>query len=94
MRKLKRKVTNKSRVEGSIANAYLMEEAAKFASYYFKDDGPSLTNKQRRNVVYDDVDDGDENRLSIFKHPGRPVGGSSKRMISDREYNAAKLYML
>ena len=68
-----------------------MEEAVKFAFYYFKDDGPSLTNKQWRNVVYDD---GDENGLTIFKHPGRPVGGSSKRMLSDREYNAAKLYVL
>ncbi|XP_057775147.1 uncharacterized protein LOC130994128 [Salvia miltiorrhiza] len=35
--KLKKTVKNKAKVEGSITNAYLVEEATTFCSYYFKD---------------------------------------------------------
>ena len=30
-------MTNKAKVEGSICNAYLVEEATSFCSYYFED---------------------------------------------------------
>lgn len=35
---LKKKVGNKARVEGSICNAYLMEEISNFCSLYFEND--------------------------------------------------------
>ncbi|KAL6523053.1 hypothetical protein OROMI_031401 [Orobanche minor] len=37
LRKLKLNVKNKARVEGSIANAFLMDEASMFCSYYFEE---------------------------------------------------------
>ncbi|OMO84807.1 TdcA1-ORF2 protein [Corchorus olitorius] len=34
-------------------------------------------------------------RLSIFNHPGRPVGQQSfRRRLSDADYNAAEFYVL
>ncbi|XP_050207480.1 uncharacterized protein LOC126656899 [Mercurialis annua] len=73
LRKLKNKVTNKGRVEGSISSGYLLEETTKFASFYFKDGDPMLPCRMQRNEVCEmDVDD-DFDRLSIFKPKGRPV---------------------
>ncbi|XP_055959774.1 uncharacterized protein LOC130014845 [Mercurialis annua] len=94
LRKLKNKVSNKGRVEGSISSGYLLEETAKFASFYFKDGDPMLPCRMQRNEVCEmDVDD-DVDRLSIFKPKGRPIGASRNRYLDDAEYNAARSYIL
>ena len=48
--KLKRYVSNKGRPEGSMANAYVREEAATFCSYYFGDHVPTKASRPSRNV--------------------------------------------
>ena len=86
---------NKSQVEGSIVNAYLMEEAAKFASFYFEHEGPSLTHRVRRNdVTVEDDYANDQDRLSIFRPPSRPIGQKNRRLMLDQEYQAAHTYVL
>ena len=92
LRRLKRNVANKARVEGSIANAYLVEEATKFCSHYFE---PSVYTRQRRipRNSGGDVDPSD-GMLKIFSHPGRTYGRSHNRFMDDEEYKAAQLYVL
>ena len=46
---LKKKVTNKAQVEGSICEAYLIDEITNFASYYFGDDVQTIWNRVPRN---------------------------------------------
>ncbi|XP_055962306.1 uncharacterized protein LOC130015687 [Mercurialis annua] len=94
LRKLKRKVTNKAKVEGSISIGYLYEEIAKFASFYFNDGDPTLPDRLQRNETRDDVVDDDVDRPSIFKSNGRPIGASKKRSLEEDEYTAAHSYIL
>lgn len=87
---------NKARVEASIANAYLVEEASNFCSYYFED---HIHTKQRsipRNFMGrdDNVNSDNPELLSIFKYAGRPFGKKSSRFLESNEYDAAHLYVL
>ncbi|KAK7278760.1 hypothetical protein RJT34_23796 [Clitoria ternatea] len=93
LNKLKRMVKNKSRVEGSICEAYLCQETSYFCSYYFESHVESMRNKVGRN------DDGGENdtiqqTLSIFNHSGRSGGTCKARYLNDRELDAAHLHIL
>lgn len=54
IRTLKDKVTNTSAIEGSICEAYLVEETSTFTSYYYSPDVPC-----RRNIVPRDDDGGE-----------------------------------
>ncbi|XP_050222330.1 uncharacterized protein LOC126672423 [Mercurialis annua] len=94
LRKLKKKVTNKGRVEGSISSGYLMEETAKFASFYFTDGDPTLPCRMQRNEVFDTEMDDDVDRLSIFIPNGEPVGACRKRYLDESEFVAAGSYVL
>ena len=42
---------NKAQVEGSISIGYIMDEAAKFVSFYFKEGDPTLPLKEKQNEV-------------------------------------------
>ncbi|GKD22672.1 hypothetical protein Tco_1224375, partial [Tanacetum coccineum] len=55
--KLKKKVTNKAKVESSIANAYLIEETSMFCSHYFEPHVKTKMNRVPRN------DDGGDEEL-------------------------------
>ncbi|MQL88364.1 hypothetical protein Taro_020921 [Colocasia esculenta] len=92
MHDLKMKVRNKAKVEGSIAETYIMEEISNFCSMYFEADIQTCRTQPPRN------DDKGESvcsdRLSIFNHPGRAFGRSSTRMLDDRELCAAEIYIL
>ncbi|KAL6565556.1 hypothetical protein OROHE_004611 [Orobanche hederae] len=92
LRKLKNNVKNKNRVEGSIANAYLMEEASSFCSYYFEE----YVGTKARNVPRnEDVDEDDrEDIISLFRQSGRAFGKKKTRYLTDNEYNAARAYVL
>ncbi|XP_021618084.2 uncharacterized protein LOC110619138 [Manihot esculenta] len=90
---LKKKVKNKASVEGSIVEAYLIEEISSFCSHYFEPSISTRLNRVPRN------DDGGHvepmGRLSIFTHAGRPFGQLEHgRMLSNEEYCAAHLYVL
>ena len=83
---------NKAQVEGSISIGYIIDEAAKFASFYFKGD-PTLPLKEKRNEVYlDDIVDDD--MFEIFKPSGKAISAEGKLYLADNEYTAAHLYVL
>ena len=92
---MKQNVKNKARVEGSICNAYIVEESTSFCSYYFEDHFPTGNRRERRN---DDGGVGPTNNVitdfEIFTHPGRPYGQSKRRHLMDDEYVAAHTYVL
>ncbi|XP_050222731.1 uncharacterized protein LOC126672823 [Mercurialis annua] len=94
LRKLKKKVTNKGRVEGSISSGYLQEEIAKLASYYFAEGDPMLPVRLGRNETCDMDIDEDADRLGIFKPKGKPLRGSGRRYLEDDEIIAARTYVL
>lgn len=93
IRTLKEKVTNTATVEGSICEAYLVEEMSTFASYYSPPDIQCRRTRVPRN------DDGSEVcstglPLSIFNYPGRPSGECTSCTLDEREMKVAHLYVL
>ncbi|GJU50148.1 transposon, En/Spm-like protein [Tanacetum coccineum] len=91
--KLKKKVTNKAKVESSIANAYLIEETSMFCSHYFE---PHVKTKMNRVPRNDDGGDEElyEGTISVFMSSGRLSGQAKKRRLGDQEYDAARTYVL
>ena len=79
-RHLKKNVNNKAKLKCSICNAYLVEEASIFCSYYFE---THVYTKSRRVPHNDDCGDVEdvEGTLSIFKHLGRPFGRLKKNEV-------------
>nr|XP_017219141.1 PREDICTED: uncharacterized protein LOC108196387 isoform X2 [Daucus carota subsp. sativus] len=93
LRHLKNNIKNKARVEGSMCNAYLVEEASTFCSHYFE----QHVQTKHRKVPRNDSSGGGENfegNFSIFSHPGRASGCANVRYLDDREYMAAHNYVL
>ena len=90
---LKRMVRNKSSVEGSIREAYVIEEISSFCSYYFEPEVQIRLTRVPRN------DDGGDvmpsGCLSIFSHPRRLMETiASYRLMTDEEYDATHIYVL
>nr|GMD83380.1 uncharacterized protein LOC109168299 [Ipomoea batatas] len=95
LRKLKNNVKNKAKVEGSIFNAYLVEEASSFCSYYFEDHVSTKHRNVPRNADSNEyVVDEHEETLSIFKYLGRAFEKSKVRYMTDEEFKAAQTYVL
>ena len=95
LRRLKNNVKNKARVEGSICNAYLVEEASSFCSHYFDPHVQTKHRRMPRNVESMMQEDNEINgNLSIFTHPGRPLGQHRTRMLTENEMKAAHQYVL
>ncbi|XP_012841495.1 PREDICTED: uncharacterized protein LOC105961778 [Erythranthe guttata] len=90
---LKKKVTNKACIEGSICEAYLIEETSTFCSHYFE---PHIQTKLTTVGRHDEGGEVDapDGSLSIFTHPGRPSGYELVRYLGDEEFNAATIYVL
>jgi len=92
LNRLKRMVKNRSRVEGSICEAYICNETSYFLSYFFELLVQSLRNRVGRN------DDGGQDEgqiiLSIFNHHGRSAGACKSRYLTDRELRDAHLHIL
>jgi hypothetical protein len=89
---LKKKVTNKAKVEGSICEAYLIDEITNFASYYFGDDVQTIWNRVSRN------DGGGlkslDGQLSIFSYPGKKLSRRLyRRQLSHAEMKIAHNYI-
>ncbi|XP_052193828.1 chromatin-remodeling ATPase INO80-like [Diospyros lotus] len=90
---LKRKVTNKARVEGSICEAYIVEEMFTFCSHYFGTDVQSRQTQAPQN------DDGakvqsNADTFSIFNQSRRPADKHRERMLTDQELHRSTLYVL
>ena len=84
---------NKARVEGSIYEAYLIEETSTFASFYFPSEIDSRRTRIQRNI---DVFGSSSNnpQISIFNYPGRPAGTETHGFLEDRDLLVAHLYVL
>ncbi|KAI9128702.1 hypothetical protein K1719_000185 [Acacia pycnantha] len=85
---LKHKIKNPRYVEGSIAEAYLVEEAAKFVSYYYP---PEMMSRWRGVPRNDDASD-TRDQKSIFNFPGRVVGKRSRSTLDGRDKRVAECY--
>lgn len=87
---LKSYVRNPSRPEGSIAEAYLLEECLTFCSRYL-DDVETRFNKIRRND-----DSGAENttEFPIFFNPGRHIGKEENINLDAEKISKAHQYVL
>ncbi|XP_074373932.1 uncharacterized protein LOC141714303 [Apium graveolens] len=88
--KLKQKIGNKARVEGSIAERYMEEEILNICSFYFASD--TIHNKVRRNEVLFDVQNSEN--LEVFKYPIQSLGKEGTRYMSDDERELAEEYVL
>jgi hypothetical protein len=94
LHRLKVKVKNKARVEGSICNAYLVEEALTFVSYYFESYVQTRHTHVARNEEITTDQTADEYLLSIYVSRGRPLGKFWTRFLTSDEFKAATNYML
>ncbi|XP_073117724.1 uncharacterized protein [Elaeis guineensis] len=92
MHELKKKVRNKAKVEGSISEAYIVEEIFNFCLLYFEPHIQTRRTKVTRNDDGGHIDIQD--RLSIFTYSGHPLERSWKWYLSDEEIRAAELYVL
>src|SRR3954464_15830228 len=95
LKTLKDKVGNKARVDASICEAYLTEEATTFASYYFPS-AEFLCRISRRGRI-DDHDESalsNSDQISIFNYPDRGRGVLKLVWQDDRDFNVVKLYIL
>jgi hypothetical protein len=85
----KRYVRNTARPEGSIAEAYIVDECLTFCSRYF-DDLETRFNRPGRNIERDDSHSGD---VSVFSHGVKFLGGSQYLEAGD-DYEKMHWYVL
>ena len=92
---MKNNVKNKAKVEGSICNAYLVEEASTFCAHYFE---PHVRTRHRKvprnNGGGEYAREEHEGMLSIFKNSGRTFGKETRRYLEEEEWEAAQIYVL
>lgn len=92
---MKNNVRNKAKVEGSICNAYLVEEASSFCAHYFEPSVHTRHRKVSRNSAGSEFDLQEHpEMISIFKRAGRSFGQGKSRRLNDIEYHAARTYIL
>nr|GMD63544.1 uncharacterized protein LOC109185082 [Ipomoea batatas] len=91
---LKSKMKNKRYVEGSICDAYLIEETTHFASFYFEDHVQSKRTRIGRNLNDGGIDPNLPTTLSIFNRPGRLMGTKIQRYLDSKERFTAHQYIL
>ncbi|KAI9079266.1 hypothetical protein K1719_038751 [Acacia pycnantha] len=90
LRTLKYKIKNPNYVEGSIAEAFLVEEATKFASYYY----PPEVISRWRGVPCNDDGGVSSGQISIFNYPGRVVGKHCSSTLEGSDKKVAEWYIL
>ena len=89
---LKKYVRNKSRPEGSIAEGYLADECLTFCSRYLDDGIETKFNRPGRNEEFQVV--GSDVKFRIFSENSRVLGKSTFRILTDDEWEQARLYVL
>ena len=92
LRILKSYVRNKAKPEGSIAEAYIADECLTFCSRYLNEIDTKF-NRIARNEDRNSVC-GDNERLEIFSHSGRPLGAPRQNTLTVEVKRAAHLYIL
>jgi hypothetical protein len=91
---LKKKVKNKTHVEASICEAYIIEDISTFISYYFEPHLRTRINHVPRNDGGGEVPSSEN--LSIFSNPRRPTPKNviRGRYFSEIEFKQAHNYVL
>ena len=89
---LKKKVKNRSKVEGSICQTYISKETSNFCSYYFE---PHV---QSRGTQVGQNDDNGENSIKptllVFNPPGYAAGQCKDRGLTRSESKTTHLHIL
>jgi len=89
---LKQKAKNKSKLESSMAIAYLICEIQTFGFDYFDTNLLSTNSTIRRNKV--SYKHGPPTTFIVFQMKGTPFGKCHKSYLTQVEYNAAHLHIL
>ena len=89
LKTLRKKCTNKARIEASIAEACLREEVANFTTLYYKPNLPSNHNPLPR---YNAVEN--ESTLSLFQGQLGSTSRSSPKLLGNEEWRSIMLYVL
>ena len=88
---MKQKIGNKARVEGSICNAYLLEEISNFCSLYFEDH----VDTKAKNLDFGVNNQCDSHLPELFQdHMGMTTGKCTTRWLDEAEYEQAHFYIL
>ncbi|KAI9112401.1 hypothetical protein K1719_016598 [Acacia pycnantha] len=90
LRTLKCKIKILRYVEGSITEAFLVEKASKFASYYY----PPEVISRWRGVPRNDDGGVPSGQISIFNYPGRVVGKHYSSTLEGSNKKVAEWYIL
>lgn len=88
---LKKYVRNKARPEGSIAEAYTVNEALTFCSMYLHGIETCFTRDERNE---DNREEQASGHLSIFSQQARPIGGRQLQQLSKEELEKAHWYVI
>ena len=87
----KQYVRNRARLKGSIAEAYVVNEALTFSSMYFRGIETRFNRPERHD---DGVDDRPNMEFSIFKHVGRPFSKKDVVVLDPALRKKAEWYIL
>ena len=88
LKTLRKKCTNKARIEASIAEASIREEVANFTTSYYK---PNLPSKHNPPPHYNAGEV--ESTLSLFKCQLGSVSGSTPKRLDPKEWRRIMLYV-
>lgn len=91
---LKSTVRNRAMIEGSIVEAYLVNELSNYCALYFEPTVETRLNREPRNFA-PECESSDQ-RLSIFKTPCRPLYDKARRhcQLDDGDMHKAHTYIL
>ena len=89
LKTLRKKCTNKARIEASIAEACLREEVANFTTQYYKPNLPSNHNPLPRYNAGEN-----ESTLSLFQGQLGSASGSTPKLLGNEEWRSIMLYVL
>ncbi|XP_078179373.1 uncharacterized protein LOC144573466 [Carex rostrata] len=90
--RLKRKVTNKAYVDGSIVETYIVEEMTNFISLFFENEVVTRLNRPKQ---YDDSRFAENDTwLPVVSYPGCATGSIPVRDLTEEELNAAHYYII
>ena len=89
LKTLRKKCTNKARIEASIAEACLREEVANFTTQYYKPNLPSNHNPLPRYNAGEN-----ESNLSLFQGQLGSASASTTNNLKPEEWRSIMLYLL
>ena len=89
LKTLRKKCTNKARIEASIVEACLREEVANFTTQYYKPNLPSNHNPLPRYNAGEN-----ESTLSLFQGQLGSASGSTPKLLGNEEWRSIMLYVL